>query len=90
MHDKRFPLRLKLINKQNNFISKMRYELICNNQSIIYIILNQVSCRFSSEHYFTTSFEKSVIFKCYFTEHTSQGCPHMVLISQLSQLKQCG
>ena len=24
------------------------------------------------------------------TEHPSRGCPHLVLISQLSRLKQCG
>ena len=24
------------------------------------------------------------------TEHPSQGCPHLVFISQLSRMKQCG
>ena len=36
-----------------------------------------------------------VIFKLFLrrahnTEHPSRGCPHLVLISQLSRLKQCG
>ena len=28
--------------------------------------------------------------KAHYTEHPSRGCPHLVLISQLSRLKQCG
>ena len=28
--------------------------------------------------------------KAHNTEHPSRGCPHLVLISQLSRLKQCG
>ena len=32
---------------------------------------------------------KFVIFKCYSSEEPSRGCPHLVLISQLSRLKQC-
>ena len=35
-------------------------------------------------------FEVLFLRKAHNTEHPSRGCPHLVLISQLSRLKQCG
>ena len=65
---------------------------VANDQS--YLALSELVYKVESDHYCNEmkmrDFKVLFLRRAHNTEHPSRGCPHLVLISQQSRLKQCG